>query len=1404
MKYQNSLKKIVLTCCLALIVSGFGFAESWNSYRYDNARSGYTPQTLGEELQLQWSIHPYYTPKPAWPIPSEELPRMHEDNAFHPAIADGAIFIGCNTTGKIAAIDLADVSLRWMFQTEGPVRFSPTYYKGRVLAGSDDGHVYCLNAADGSLVWKYRPGLNEEKVIGNGRMISMWPVRTNILVDDGVAYCAAGVFPYEGLYACAIDIEDGSVVWKNDTLGDYAHELQYGGICPHGYLLASEDTLFIPSGRSMPVALSRKDGKFLYYASPGAKRGGTWALLCENKLVAGVDYSGTPHKVSYDVTTGKRTGDVFASVPGFDMVVHQNHTYVVAKDGIYAIDRTIQNEKLEKVNRLDDELKTMSQDLRRLVRSRRSSDKTEQKEIDQQIDQLTKRINDIEKDKSQLKNAGLLWEYPAHGFHRIIVAGDSVFVGGEDKVIGINAKTGKEIFRKRIDGIAVGLAAGEGCLVVSSDEGPIYCYSDTQNDSPKEIQIDIKNNLYEDSSNAELYEQAAEKIVSECPTTKGYCLVLDCGEGHLAYELAKRTEFQIIGLENNPEKRKIAQHKMLESGLLGKQVIIESWDIETLPDYFANLVVSDGMVIDGKTDYPEDQRFRVLRPWGGISLLSFHQDGELSWKKTERGGLEGAGNWTQQYCDPENTACSNDIYVDNPLGILWFGEPGPVGMVERHGRAQSPVAMDGIMYMEGEELIIAADAFNGTQLWKRNIPGAVRVKTKADSGNLVITNDGLFVAAFDKCYRLDPKTGETIRMYSMPTVDDASPRRWGYISVIDNILYGSTAEPMVQEYADVLDMFLINGEWREVEDIPAEQQDRYMYYRENYPYPEDFIRATERDGTLYRSMTSFGPGGEFTQKDAVTEGLMTSDKIFAIDIETGEFLWIHDGKEIANITISLGDGKIYFADAVVTEEQRQIALQERLAMIESGVYKKRAGILEEMAERRKQLHDDSLTDARYKNALNYLIESLETEMFVEEHPEGKLTYEDADIRVVSALDAKTGKLLWSKPVELTGCCGDRMGTAFAKDMIFFYGNHGNHDAWRFRYGGLKWRRITSLNSDTGEMVWSRALNYRTRPVIVDEQIILEPQACNLYTGELITRKHPITGEDVVWEFLRPGHTCGITAASANGLFYRSACTAFYDLEEDSGVTLFGGYRPGCAISVVPACGLLLSQEAAAGCTCSYPIRCSFAMKRKPNRAKPWTVYVTPGELKPVRHLAINLGAVSDMKADDNTVWFSYPNPNTESYTHFPNYGVKFDLKESIVKGAGYFCNDYKSKDIAGTDKPWLFTSGCLGLQHCTIPLVDEGQSAKTYTVRMGFMPLDGDKDGQRVFDIKLQGKVVANDIDPKQHSSSTNVLVQEFSNVKVSDTLTLELISKSGQSGDNAALINWIEIIADDMTISKR
>ena len=240
--------------------------------------------------------------------------------------------------------------------------------------------------------------------------------------------------------------------------------------------------------------------------------------------------------------------------------------------------------------------------------------------------------------------------------------------------------------------------------------------------------------------------------------------------------------------------------------------------------------------------------------------------------------------------------------------------------------------------------------------------------------------------------------------------------------------------------------------------------------------------------------------------------------------------------------------------------------------------------------------------------------------------------------------------------------------------------------------------------------------------------------------------------------------------------------------------------------MIPANGLLLFPEASSGCTCSFPLRCSLVLKHKEERIQPWSVFITHGSMTPAQHFAINLGAPGDMKDNNGAVWFAYPNPKTESLSnHFPNYGVKFDLHDEILTDLGYFCRDFRNTAFEGTDKPWLFTSGCIGLKQCKVQLIDDmwGEKPGVYTICLGFSASSSDSLGQRVFDIILQGEPGLQDFDILKDAGSANrVVIKEFKHVNVKNFLTIELSSKEKNLNiANAPIINFIEVIREDRAV---
>ena len=244
-----------------LSLASVSAAADWPTYLHDNARSGQTSETLEMPIGLQWTFVPRHAPRPAWdpPIPHEvegnhEANRVDFDYAHHVSVVGDRLYFGTSADDKIYCLDATSGDIHWTFYTGGPVRFAPTIAETRLYVGSDDGFVYCLDSLSGALLWKTRLGPDGRLHLGGGRMISRWPVRTNVLVEDGIAYVGAGVFPHEGVYVAALNAMSGEVVWKNDaTSSDKTNQSRF---TPQGYLLASEDLLFVPSGRDTAIVTS--------------------------------------------------------------------------------------------------------------------------------------------------------------------------------------------------------------------------------------------------------------------------------------------------------------------------------------------------------------------------------------------------------------------------------------------------------------------------------------------------------------------------------------------------------------------------------------------------------------------------------------------------------------------------------------------------------------------------------------------------------------------------------------------------------------------------------------------------------------------------------------------------------------------------------------------------------------------------------------------------------------------------------------------------------------------------------------------------------------------------------------------------------------------------------------------
>ena len=95
-------------------------------------------------------------------------------------------------THTVHALDAVTGEPMWSFTTGGRVDSPPTIWQGRALFGSADGHVYCVSADDGTLVWRYRAAPENQRMMAFGQLESVWPVHGSVLVQDDIVYCVAG------------------------------------------------------------------------------------------------------------------------------------------------------------------------------------------------------------------------------------------------------------------------------------------------------------------------------------------------------------------------------------------------------------------------------------------------------------------------------------------------------------------------------------------------------------------------------------------------------------------------------------------------------------------------------------------------------------------------------------------------------------------------------------------------------------------------------------------------------------------------------------------------------------------------------------------------------------------------------------------------------------------------------------------------------------------------------------------------------------------------------------------------------------------------------------------------------------------------------------------------------------
>jgi len=405
--------RMVAACCSLLLVLATALrADDWPTFRHDNHRSGATREQIDAGALSL-----------AWVWRSESPPE--------PAWAGPARWDAYHGLRGLRSMRNYD-----------PVFHVVAAGRSIWFGSSVDDSVHCLDAATGKQRWSYTADA---------------PVRIAPTVANGLLY-----FGSDDGYAYCLKPHDGSLVWKYAPASRERLVLNNGRPISHwpcrtGVLVADNTAYFaagmLPWKESYLCAVDAKTGRpkgpgryVRIYTGPtmeGAMlssatglyipQGRVPPLLFDRRtgnvvgplkkggggcfvLLTDDDHvmHGPGNKTGWISDSNANSREQVASFPGGNaIVVAGNTAYLLTDHSIAALDRTAR---------------------------------------------MT------------------LWNKPLQYPYELILAGDVLFAGGRDAVAAVDAKTGALLWRHEVSGRAYGLAVAGGSLLVSTDEGAIYCF----------------------------------------------------------------------------------------------------------------------------------------------------------------------------------------------------------------------------------------------------------------------------------------------------------------------------------------------------------------------------------------------------------------------------------------------------------------------------------------------------------------------------------------------------------------------------------------------------------------------------------------------------------------------------------------------------------------------------------------------------------------------------------------------------------------------------------------------------------------------------------------------------------------------------------------------------------------
>jgi len=597
----------LLTVIVLLAFRAVGAAD-WPTWRHDAARSAASPDEIAPNRVLLWSreLPPV---RRAWPGEYEQ--RLDFDASYEPVVMDKLLFLGSPNDGSITAYHTETGEEKWRFYTEGPVRFAPACWEGKIYAGSDDGYLYCLDAQTGSAVWKFRGApadRPDRRQLGNEHLISFWPVRGGPVVASVVVYFGAGIWPVFGVFVHALDAETGKPKWTNANL-NYVDPVRIDhdqfaevGMSPQGYFVVTTDRLLVPNSRAMPAGLDRATGELTYYMQGGRHGDSRVAAHGQYAFVGkeGVLNLGDLRELgSRWVGRGNNKPDGYRGpvLRAEDIAVFPR----VFPHWGYNADWNLYECPVASYKLADgcDASSAFENDIAY----------GSAKGVFYAYNLAGAQVAQVQGTSFGQTLQFLKWRpeavwqfkmpYAGQSSGTVIKAGERLYGYAGRKLLALETleKQPRLVWEKELAGTPTSLIAADNKLFAATAEGGIDCFG-PPGATPAAPKTYVGNSVPLESK-TDAWSAKVQNMVKASGVKRGYCLVLGLTDGRLIEELLKQTELLILGVDADAKKIERLRWRFAAAGLLGSRVelFVGAPLAFGFPPYLASLIVGDDVVV---------------------------------------------------------------------------------------------------------------------------------------------------------------------------------------------------------------------------------------------------------------------------------------------------------------------------------------------------------------------------------------------------------------------------------------------------------------------------------------------------------------------------------------------------------------------------------------------------------------------------------------------------------------------------------------------------------------------------------------------------------------------------------------------------------------------------------------